>query len=78
MTKRKKNKKSIRTVQDNPRVPRAVLNGIIEGYPFPYNEPLLDNTQLPIVQLNQLDDDPITYYKETRGSGLSAIRSLKF
>jgi hypothetical protein len=79
MPKRNKNKK--KQVQNTQvtqvvRVPYAIRHGLIEGFSFPYVEPLVEN-QVPQINTNSSEDDPITYYKETSGSGLFAIRSLK-
>ena len=74
----KKNRRSKnKIIQDTQiRVPNAIRRGIIEGFSFPYVE-LQVQEQVPEIKVESSDDDPITYYKEIRGSGLFAIRSLK-
>lgn len=76
---RNKNKKQVQVIQvDQVRVPYAIRHGLIEGFSFPYVEPLVQKqvSNQPIITESS-EDDPITYYKETRGSGLFAIRSIK-
>jgi len=73
--KRNKNKKQVQATQ--VRVPYAIRHGLIEGFSFPYVEQSRVENQVPQINANSSEDDPITYYKETSGSGLFAIRSLK-
>jgi hypothetical protein len=74
----RRNKKQVQNIQvTQVRVPYAIRHGLIEGFSFPYVEPLVQEqvSNQPIIESSE--DDPITYYKETRGSGLFAIRSIK-
>jgi hypothetical protein len=75
----RKNKKQVQVIQvTQVRVPYAIRHGLIEGFSFPYVEPLVQEqvSNQPII-IESTEDDPITYYKETRGSGLFAIRCIK-
>ena len=75
----KNKKKQVQNIQATQiRVPYAIRHGLIEGFSFPYVEQLVQEqvSNQPII-IESSEDDPITYYKETRGSGLFAIRSIK-
>jgi hypothetical protein len=77
MSKRNKKKQASVIQVTQVRVPYAIRHGLIEGYSFPYIEQARVENQAPQINVNSSEDDPITYYKETSGSGLFAIRSLK-
>lgn len=60
------------------RVPSAIRRGIIEGYSYPYVEPISIISEEVCMKNVSDESDPICYSeKYSYGSGLNAIKLLK-